>query len=113
MMNESHLVVNDGIYPAMITPYRPDHSIDFEAVRELVNWYGQMGCNGIFAACTSSEVSFLSLAEREKLVRTVVEAAPPQMDVVACGHVADDFDEQIQELKVMAACPASKRWSYN
>lgn len=69
MMNESHLVVNDGIYPAMITPYRPDHSIDFEAVRELVNWYGQMGCNGIFAACTSSEVSFLSLAEREKLVR--------------------------------------------
>lgn len=104
MMNESHLVVNDGIYPAMITPYRPDRSIDLEAVRELVNWYGQMGCNGIFAACTSSEVSFLSLAEREKLVRTVVETAPPQMDVVACGHVADDFDEQIQELKVMAAC---------
>lgn len=37
MMNESHLVVNDGIYPAMITPYRPDRSIDLEAVRELVN----------------------------------------------------------------------------
>ena len=42
-----------GIYPTMITPYK-DGKIDYEGVNNLVNWYYENGCNGIFAVCQSS-----------------------------------------------------------
>ena len=63
-----------GVYPTMITPYR-DGKIDGNAVRELVRFYWKSGCDGIFAACQSSEISYLSVDERVSLVRLVVNTA--------------------------------------
>ena len=94
--------VKKGIYPTMITPYK-DGMIDFNAVRALVRFYFDSGCDGIFAACQSSEIMFLSLSERVALVREVVAEAkrlaesdtsrPPLM-IVASGHVSDSIDDQ-------------------
>lgn len=100
-----------GVYPTMITPYR-EGKIDFSAVEALVEWYWKEGCDGIFAACQSSEIRFLSLEERVELTKTVLRKARelaekdksrPPMSVVASGHVSDRFEDQVTELNAIAA----------
>lgn len=100
-----------GVYPTMITPYK-NGVIDEDAVRALVHFYWESGCDGIFAACQSSEIMFLSIEERVLLVRLVVETArelakndpsrPPLM-IVASGHVSDSLEDQADELCRVAA----------
>ena len=71
---------NHGVYPTMITPYNKDGKIDFGAVDALVEWYWKKGCDGIFAACQSSEIFFLTLDERVALARRVKEKAAALAD---------------------------------
>ncbi len=103
-----------GVYPTMITPYK-NGEIDEDAVRELVRFYWKSGCDGIFAACQSSEIMFLSVEERAQLVRLVVDEAKrlaeadksraPLM-IVASGHVSDPIGDQADELcRIAAECP--------
>lgn len=103
--------VTGGVYPTMITPYR-NGQIDYTAVERLVEWYWKKGCDGIFAACQSSEIMFLSPEERVKLTETVLkkaralaasDASRPPMMIVASGHVSDGFEDQVEELNAIAA----------
>ena len=91
-----------GVYPTMITPYREDNTVDLNAAEKLVDYYISRGCHGVFAVCQSSEMFFLSLAERVKLARCVVEAAEGKLDVVASGHISGDPEAQIEEIRRMA-----------
>ena len=100
-----------GVYPTMITPYK-DGVIDEVAVRELVRFYWNSGCDGIFAACQSSEIMFLSIEERVLLVRLVVDEAKKLAEadksraplmIVASGHISDSIDTQADELCRIAA----------
>lgn len=95
----------------MITPYQANGRIDWGAVEALTEWFWKKGYHGIFAACQSSEIRFLSLANRIKLARTVKDKADAlaradhsraPMSVVASGHVADDPNEQLHELRSVA-----------
>lgn len=103
--------VKGGVYPTMITPYK-NGEIDYNAVEKLVEWYWKEGCDGIFAACQSSEIMFLSLDERVKLTRTVISKAKAlaesdktrePMMIVASGHISDSFEDQVKELKAICA----------
>ena len=89
--------IPNGVYPTMITPYTADNKIDYNAVEKLINWYDEKGVAGIFAICQSSEIFFLSFAERLELLKFIVKNAPKDMTIVASGHTADDFDTQIKE----------------
>ncbi|MBQ6019893.1 MAG: dihydrodipicolinate synthase family protein [Clostridia bacterium] len=91
-----------GVYPTMVTPYK-NNEIDEEAARALVEWYIQRGCRGVFAVCQSSEMFFLSLEERVRLARLVVEAAAGRLCVVASGHISESFEEQAREIDAVAA----------
>lgn len=105
---ERHAIRN-GIYPTMITPYTPEGTIDENAVRELTRWYMQNGCTGIFAVCQSSEIFYLTLEERIRLVRLVKEEVDlltrrrggEPVTVVASGHVSDDREAQLEELNAV------------
>ena len=90
-----------GVYPTMITPYR-EGKIDEPAVRNLVDWYADMGCTGIFAVCQSSEMVYLSLDERINLAKTVVDQAAGRMCVVASGHISDSLEEQAREINLIS-----------
>ena len=100
---------NTGAYPTMITPYNRDISVDYGAVKALVEWYYIKGCDGIFASCQSSEIHLLPLADRVKLAQTVCETARSlarggrRMTVVASGHISDSYDEQVEELRAVAS----------
>ncbi len=90
-------IIKKGIYPTMITPYK-NGEIDYDAVEKLTEWYIKEGCQGVFAVCQSSEMQFLSLKERVKLAKAVVDASEGKLDVVASGHCADSIEEQIEEI---------------
>ena len=98
-----------GAYPTMITPYKADGSVDYETAKKYVHWYHDNGCNGIFAVCQSSEIFYLTKEEILKLNKVVYDTAQEiyqnggrKMTIVSSGHVADDVDEQIEELKKLA-----------
>lgn len=99
-------------YPTMVTPFNRDGSVDFGAARAMIDWYFENGCGGVFATCQSSEIFNLTVAERVKLTKTVVDrvnelaAAHPEkerMTVVASGHVSDTYEDQVYELQSIAA----------
>lgn len=91
-----------GVWPVMLTPYNDAGNVDYEALKELVDWYIQNGVEGLFAVCQSSEMFFLDLEERTKVARSVVEATGGRVPVIASGHVSDGVEEQIYELNEMA-----------
>lgn len=90
--------INTGVYPTMITPYDKNGEIDYAAVKNLVEWYIENGCRGIFAVCQSSEMSYLTLEERVTLAFKVAEYAKGRISVVASGHCGHSIKEQIHEI---------------
>jgi len=92
------------ILTTMITPYRPDGSIDYDTACQYVDWYYENGLDGIFAVCQSSEIFYLSLEERVELNRRVyrhAKALDPDFLVVSSGHVSDTLEEQAKELNAI------------
>ncbi len=52
--------IPNGVYPTMITPFKDDKTVDYNAVLKLIEWYtGKV--NGIFSVCQSSEMFFSPL----------------------------------------------------
>jgi 4-hydroxy-tetrahydrodipicolinate synthase len=99
---------NHGSYPTMITPYKADGSVDYDKVRELVRWYHNNGCSGIFAVCQSSEIFYLSLEERVKInaavydeTQKIVAEGGRKMTIVSSGHVSDSIEDQAKELNAI------------
>lgn len=98
--------IRNGVYPTMITPYTAENEVDYAAVENLVKWYAEKGCDGIFAICQSSEIFYLTLEERVKIAETVIQTARavnPDMNIVASGHVSYTVEEQAKELNAVAA----------
>lgn len=91
-----------GVWPVMLTPFNEKREVDYQALRQLVEWYIGNGVSGLFAVCQSSEMFYLSLEERLSVSRAVVEAAGGRIPVIASGHVSDKFKDQVEELKEMA-----------
>jgi 4-hydroxy-tetrahydrodipicolinate synthase len=86
----------------MLTPFHDDGTIDYAGLERLIEWYLAKGSDALFAVAQSSEMQFLSLAERGALARFVVEKVAGRVPVVASGHVSDDLDAQAEELRVAA-----------
>ena len=90
--------IRSGVYPTMITPYTKDNMLDLDAVGQLVEYYAQCDCEGIFALCLSSEIFHLSDEEKRTLLRSVLSVNAGRMQIVASGHTADDLNSQIRQL---------------
>lgn len=73
-----------GLWPVMLTPFRPDRSIDWRALDAITDWYLANGAVGLFACCQSSEVWELTEAERLEVAARVVKRAG-RRPVVAGG----------------------------
>ena len=78
-------IIQDGVWPTMITPFTKGDDLDLGALESLVDWYIDGSVDGLFAVCQSSEMFFLSLEERVRLARAVVEFAEGRVGVVASG----------------------------
>ena len=97
------MLLPDGIWPTMITPFHDDGTIDFPSLKRLVDWYIDQGVDGLFAVCQSSEMFHLSLEEKVRLAEASIDAAAGRVPVICSGHTADTLPEQVHELQTMAA----------
>ncbi len=104
-MNSTQL--HDGVFPVMLTPFDDDNHIDYVSLERLINWYINSGVTGLFAACQSSEISYLSNEEMFNLVKFVVDKVAGRVPVVASGHTADELGQQILQLKNMVEAGAN------
>ena len=101
--------INKGVYPAMLTPFDRAGHVDVGGLRALVRWYAEKGCQGVFAACLSSEIfSGMSLADRCLIARETVLAAPETMDVVVSGHIRQPNPHGLEELKAIVSESGTK-----
>ena len=91
-----------GVWPVMLTPFTAQGEVDTEGLCALTEWYIANGARGLFAACQSSEIYYLTLEERRLIVRTTLAAAKGRVPVIASGHVSDSMENQVRELSAMA-----------
>ena len=71
------------ILTAIVTPFREDESIDFDAFQRLGRYLVEHGSDGIVVAGTTGESPNLTDEERLDLFRAAVEAVGDQATVVA------------------------------
>ena len=93
---------SQGAWPTMVTPFREDGSLDYNALGSMTEWYIGNGADGLFAACQSSEIFNMSLRERVNLSRFVKEQAAGRVPVIASGHISSDPEDQAKELAEIA-----------
>ena len=92
-----------GVWPVVLTPFRPDGKIDFPAYRKLLEYYIAEGVAGLFAVCLSSELYQLTPSERLELAREAVAVSGGRVPVVACGYLGNTEAEKLQSVFDMAA----------
>ncbi len=75
----------EGLWPVMITAFKPDNTLDLDGVRKITDLYLASGAGGMFANCLSSEMYQLTREERLTLTKTVVDHCKGKVPVVATG----------------------------
>ncbi|MDP9395870.1 MAG: 4-hydroxy-tetrahydrodipicolinate synthase [Actinomycetota bacterium] len=71
------------ILTAMVTPFRPDGSLDVDGAARLAEHLVDSGNDGLVVNGTTGESATTSDAEKEQVVRAVVEAVGDRASVVA------------------------------
>lgn len=87
--------------PVMITPYKPDLSIDFDGLSRLIDFYLASGVKGFFANCLSSEMYQLNDEERLALAGHVVEYVKGKVPVVATGSFGESLEDRAEFARKM------------
>jgi 4-hydroxy-tetrahydrodipicolinate synthase len=73
----------EGVLTAILTPFRDDDSVDFDAFQRLALHLVENGSNGLVVAGTTGESPTLDDDERLDLVRAAVEAVGGRATVIA------------------------------
>ena len=67
--------VSQGTFTALITPFRPDGSLDLDTLAELVEWQIKCGVDGLVPAGSTGEAATLTPEEHVAVVHRVVDVA--------------------------------------
>lgn len=84
-----------GSIVALVTPMVADGTVDWNSLRELVEWHIEQGTNGIVAVGTSGESPTLDVAEHIEVIRVVAEIAAGRTLVIG-GTGANSTREAIE-----------------
>ena len=102
-----------GILAALVTPMKANEEIDYATLGEFTDYLIRCGVHGLIPLGSTGEYYALSAAEREAVIRTVLEAAHGRVPVIAgtnAGGTRDviAFSRQAEQLGcagVMLAAP--------
>lgn len=72
-----------GSIVAIVTPMAPDGSLDFPALRSLIDWHVDEGTDAIVIVGTTGESPTVSVDEHCELIRVAVEQAAGRVPVIA------------------------------
>ena len=71
-----------GIITALVTPFKKDLSIDFEAFKELIEWQIKSGINGIVILGTTGESPTITSEERTQLITEAVKLCKNKIPLI-------------------------------
>ena len=75
-----------GSIVALVTPMHPDGSVDYPALRKLIDWHIAEGTDCIGVVGTSGESPTVSVEEHHEIIRVSVEQAAKRVPIMAgCG----------------------------
>jgi 4-hydroxy-tetrahydrodipicolinate synthase len=86
-----------GSMPALVTPFR-DGAVDFEALKDIVEWQIAEGSTGLVPVGTTGESPTLTHEEHEAVVEAVVKAARKRVPVIA-GAGSNNTAEAIRLIR--------------
>ena len=85
-----------GSYVALVTPFHEDGSVNFDKLRELVEWHIAQGTDGIVALGTTGESSTMSHEEDDDVARCVIETAAGRVPVIV-GAGSNSTQTQLEK----------------
>lgn len=85
-----------GIYPALLTPFAADGSVNYKMLRRLVRCNLDKGVNGFYVCGSTSEAFLLTPDERKNILETVLEENGGQAAVIA--HIGQIGEAQALDL---------------
>ena len=75
----------EGSYVALVTPFYPDGSVNFEKLKQLCQWHVENGTDGLVVLGTTGESSTTDAEEDAAIVRCCVDAIGGRIPVIAGG----------------------------
>ena len=88
----------NGLGVALITPFRDDNSIDFDALSQLVEYQLENGTDYLVALGTTAETPTLSKKDKTEVVRCIVNQTRGRVPVVM-GVGGNNTAELVEELE--------------
>jgi 4-hydroxy-tetrahydrodipicolinate synthase len=76
-------LIMQGAMTAIVTPFKPDGSLDLEALGSMAKWQVKRGINGLVPCGTTGEGATLDDKEKGRVISTVVQAAAGRVPVIA------------------------------
>lgn len=83
-----------GVFSALVTPFNEDGSVDYGALRSLIQWQIAEGVAGVSPVGTTGESPTLSPTDHLKVIEATVEAVAGKVKVIA-GTGANATEEAI------------------
>ncbi len=94
-----------GSIVALVTPMHRDGTVDWEALRQLVEWHVSEGTHAIVAVGTTGESATLDVDEHLAVIKSVIATAAGRVPVIA-GTGANSTREAISLTREAAAIGA-------
>ena len=93
-------MILSGTYTALITPFNNDGSVDYKALRDLVQWQIAGGVEGLVPVGTTGESPTLDFDEHVKVIEATAEAAAGKVQIIA-GTGANSTSEALALTKAV------------
>lgn len=84
-----------GSIVALVTPMHHDGSVDWDALKKLVEWHIEQGTHSIVAVGTTGESATLDVEEHAQVIEAVINAVAGRIPVIA-GTGANSTREAIE-----------------
>lgn len=94
-----------GSIVALVTPFDKAGDVDYDRLRELINWHIAEGTDGILVLGTTGETPALSEVEQEEIVRIAVMESQGRVPIIAnsgCNNTEKSIAKSIKYEKMGA-----------
>lgn len=93
-----HATTIHGSIVAIVTPMLEDGSVDWDGLKQLVEWHIAQGTHSIVAVGTTGEASTLDMEEHKRVIAEIIRTANKRIPIIA-GTGANSTREAIELTK--------------
>lgn len=96
------MAIFNGAGVAIVTPMNADETVNYDKLRELIDWQIEEGTDAIVIAGTTGESATLTMEEHKKVIEAAVEFTKHRVPVVAgtgsnCTRTAIQLSREAEE----------------